>query len=200
MTLDTTVLLHEWTNPLELHSWFNREVLKVADRDPIIRRDDTSIRNALGQGFDAIFEVEWGKNDGPYVWFDRAEREAAIAKHVPGIYTAEEAATEIDEDEKFYAEYPNGFIKINWDTAYGYRGEHGEGCSALHANFIVGLATEYLEPRGIGFHWQNEYSGEWNEGLTGFEEFLGDGADAFKWFAGTALPAILASAAEETDA
>lgn len=189
MTLSTLVVLHEWTGPIELHTWFNANVLGVADKNPIIHQTDTSIRNELGQGFDAIFEVEWEKDGAPLVWYDRAEEEERMARHVPSIYTAQEAADEVASMAAYYEKYPEGVIKIDWDTGYAFKDEHG-GCSDLHARYIVRLAKEYLEPRGITFAWQNEYSGEWNEGLTGFEEFGRAGADAGAWFANVALPAI----------
>lgn len=195
MTLATMLVLHEWTDPIELHTWFNANVLKVADKNPTIRQTKTSIGNALGQGFDAIFEVDWREDRSAIVWFDRASEEENMRRHVPSIYTAEEAAEELFSMESYYGAYPDGVIKIDWDTAYGYRGPGGMTCTDLHAMFIVRLAKEYLEPRGIGFTWQNEYTSEWNVGLTGFDDFGSSGAQAQSWFINTAAPAIAASIA-----
>ena len=190
MTLDTRVLLHSWTDPVELHTWFNKEVLRVADREPIFLTTPTSIRNQLGQGFDAIFDVDWNEDRKPYDWlpYHGISLEAARGWNV----TEAEARADYERDVKRYSAWPTGVIMISWDTAYGYRGENGEGCSELHAKFITRLAAEFLAPRGIGFHWQNEFTGEWNEGLSGLTEFAGDGIAARSWFRDSVLPAVLA--------
>lgn len=198
MTLNTMLVLHEWTDPVELHTWFNKHVLKVADRNPIITETATSIGNDCGQGFDAIFDVRWREDHGPIVWFDVDAERSLNLRHVPDIYpTEQDAIDEADETADLYADYPSGVIKINWDTAYGYSGPGGVGCTELHARFIIRLAKEYLEPRGITFAWQNEYSGEWHEGLTGFEDFGQNGREADEWFRTVARPAIEAQIASE---
>lgn len=184
MTLDTTLVLHEWTDPIKLHTWFNANVLRVADKNPIIHQTATSIGNALGQGFDAIFDIDWREDHGPIIWFDPVEE----LKGMEDYYA--EYPDAMAETTEMYAKYPSGLIKIDWDTSYGYTGPGGIGCTELHASFIIRLAKEYLEPRGITFAWQNEYSGEWHEGLTGFEDFGQHGRDAAEWFSTVALPAI----------
>ncbi len=55
---------------------------------------------------------------------------------------------------------PDGFIKISFDTAYGYRGHNGEGCDQLHASYIRKLG-KWCEEKGWKYAWQNEYTGEW---------------------------------------
>lgn len=191
MTLNTRVVLHQWTDPVELHTWFNKEILKVADKNPIIIQTETSIGNQLGQGFDAIFDVEWEADHSNIVWFDYEEALKINLNYIPRVYEDEAAAIkDAENDREYYKDWPQGVIQISWDTSYGYLGPHGDNCSELHAKFIVRLYKEYLEPRNITFHWQNEYTGEWHEGLTGIEEFLGDGTSAADWFHNLVIPAI----------
>jgi len=194
MTLHTTLVLHEWTDPVALHTWFNANVLRVSDKNPVIDQSATHIGNALGQGFDAIFDVDWQEDHTPLVWHDAAAELAWNLKHIPDVFVTEEDAREdAEKTAELYAHYPLGVIKIAWDTSYAFRARHG-GAAELHAEFIIRLAKEYLEPRGITFAWQNEFSGEWNEGLTGFEDFGQNGRDAEQWFHTVALPAVLAEA------
>lgn len=66
-------------------------------------------------------------------------------------------------------------IEVRLDTAYGYRGPHGGGCSALHA-WIVRELGRWLTERGLTWYWWNEYDGTWHQGPADLP-ILGD-ADA----------------------
>lgn len=71
-----------------------------------------------------------------------------------------------------YAQHPRDAVaEIDFDTAYGFRGPNGEGCSALHAGYIRRLLAEYVEPRGLTLAWQDEFTGAIYSGADGLEQF-----------------------------
>jgi hypothetical protein len=97
---------------------------------------------------------------------------------------------ELEEERRYHERDPwrNGTasIQVNWDTAYSYRGPHGESCSDLHALYIEHVGR-WLDERGIDWHWKNEYTGEWHhgrDGLAEFSRFHRPGGDADNWFQG----------------
>lgn len=95
-----------------------------------------------------------------------------------------------------HAHEPRCFLKINFDTAYGYKGPRGEGCADLHARYIVHLG-EWLDEQGIPWAWKNEFTGEVHERDDRYlklGEFVGCGDNADAWFVGTVLPIVLAEA------
>lgn len=108
------------------------------------------------------------------------------------LYEVDDIETWDDGDEiEQYMTCPAAFAKISWDTAYGFSGPNGMGCTELHSLAIRYVAACVMR-RGYGITWKNEYTGEWNEGLTGFEEFGFGGAEAMDWFRNVARPAIAA--------
>lgn len=59
---------------------------------------------------------------------------------------------------------PRGCIKLDFDTAYGYRDEYG-GCSDLHGRIVTHLAS-IVEEHGGEYIWQDEFTGEWFTDLS----------------------------------
>jgi len=182
MTLSTNIRVVQKTDPAELHAWINKNLLKAPNAkfteggDP----DAGSLNNDPGQGYSAWLSMRWDSN---------------------GIPTARETYPEDYDATSTYGldEPKNAFLNINFDTAYGYHGDLGEGCTELHSRFVIDLAKEYFEPRGLDFYWQDEYSGKWYHGLDtqGFNAFLGSGEGAMDWFNNTVVPVITAEAAAE---
>ena len=82
-------------------------------------------------------------------------------------------------------------MMLSFDTAYSYRDSEGRGCNDLHRSYIEVLHA-YTQRKGLLFKWQNEYTGEWHDGLDGLDEFAQGGRDADAWFRGSVLPAIAA--------
>ena len=66
----------------------------------------------------------------------------------------------VDWDNDLYY-VPRSHICMSFDTAYGYRGPNGEGCSDLHQNILRSLAS-YVTSHGGEFIWKDEYTGEWH--------------------------------------
>lgn len=74
-----------------------------------------------------------------------------------------------DDPEKEYPDEgiwftPRGYIKLDFDTAYGYRDEYG-GCSDLHGRIVTHLAS-IVEEHGGEYAWMDEYTGEWFTDLS----------------------------------
>src|SRR5690606_17581569 len=59
---------------------------------------------------------------------------------------------------------PACWLEIGWDTAYGYSGPKGMGCSDLHAVAIT-LVHKALTELGVEMRWCNEYDGKWHPGI-----------------------------------
>lgn len=68
-----------------------------------------------------------------------------------------------DPDEDIWFT-PRGYIKLDFDTAYGYRDEYG-GCSDLHGRIVTHLAS-IVEEHGGEYIWKDEFTGEWFTDLT----------------------------------
>lgn len=85
--------------------------------------------------------------------------------------------------------HPGWDVLVNLDTGYAYRDSYG-GCSILHARLIVDL-YHWIVATGGSLTWINEFSGVMNEGLSGIEEFLGNGDEAQEWFSSLVLPEFL---------
>lgn len=66
-----------------------------------------------------------------------------------------------DDDDEPAPWWNEHCIRINFDTAYGYRSRNGGGCSDLHA-WLVQEVGRWLLDRGITkWVWNNEFTGEW---------------------------------------
>ena len=74
---------------------------------------------------------------------------------------------EYEDDEAGYSEYPfynDCAMELALDTPYGYENERGGGCNDLHAYLITQIAP-FLNERKLRWAWQDEYTGEWFQGL-----------------------------------
>ena len=190
MTLSTNIYILDPVDPMEVFNFVNKYLLKVENprfnhapatsyqkdekgewnevEDPEIM----DLSNNVGQGFDAWFISKYRKN-GP-------------------LYTEDQ----IDDDEDYVEPYlmdPACFMKLDFDTAYGYSDKLG-GCSQLHSRYIVAL-HDWLATKGVRIKWQNEFTGEYHDGLDGLDEFAGDGDKARDWFK-SILPGVLLSLTE----
>lgn len=96
----------------------------------------------------------WHNEDGSALAYDEA-------------YTDDPEEEDPDEDIWFV---PRGYIKLNFDTAYGYRGPNNEGCSDLHGRIVTRLA-EVVTEQGGEYVWQDEYTGEWFTDLSHIPDF-----------------------------
>jgi hypothetical protein len=194
MTLNTHVWLHGPIHGEVAFTLALQAILDAADRgaelDAVrVEYDDNGGWSSRCTGHDLLQTVPqglpawtccWYRHDGsPVATDDRLEQFDArwhSEEDPPGI-----------EQRKCQ-------VEISWDTAYGYS-ERGIGCTELHARALV-LLHSWL-PEGVTLTWQNEFSGEIFDGLTGLEGFLGDGAKANDWYRNVAAPAIAAHIAAQ---
>lgn len=141
--------------------------------EPGVRR----IGSVIGQGLPALTWCTF-RPDGPL--------------HPEDAYDDEYA----EEGEEPYFMSPACSLMLHWDTAYGFTGPNGMGCSDLHSIAIAHVCQE-LTKRGLGMHWHNEYTGEWHLGIENLDTLSAAGLEADLWYRNTALPAIALHIASE---
>jgi len=188
MTLNTRVRFKNPVNARALHDWANQDLLKAKDPDLDVR--EKSIVNAPGQGFAAwlITEHNLGR---PFEFESSLPLDSDFWNEFPDELGNERA--------QFEAE-PVGYVDLTFDTSYGFRDDHGRGCSELHAGYVVRVAAHAAE-LGVGIAWNNEFTGEWHDGIEGLDQFADNGKDAQDWFRNVAAPAVAAHInAEEASA
>jgi len=202
MTLNTSVAIHGPYNVQEIYAFCRTLLNTPEDVEPITgpkpgqergyRHGDRWIANPGGIGLDAWLWINYGA-DGPMVH----RHDEWCATELGGKYDTTQE--EIDEHAAEVAKNPteNGWagIEVSFDTAYGYRNEHGEGCSELHARLIAELGN-WLDARGLQWKWHNEYTGEWFDRFDSLAEFAGyhESSGADEWFRSVVTPVILGGA------
>ena len=175
MTLNTHIYVQGEVNIQELFAFCQE--LVGSTPDTLIREDKGSIANRGGQGLDAWLEIEYGS---PL----RAE-----GTHGEYCRKSPDWDGEEEDDGQCYSACTPCWAKVSFDTAYGFRGPDGSGCTQLHAGYIVKLGL-WLQARDVPFSWQNEYTGEVHQTFRGLDDFLGEGEKARDWFTNTVKPAI----------
>lgn len=194
MTLSTNIYILDPVDPMEVFNFCNTHLLKAEnplvdhkpdtnwDRETKTWIDDPEVMdlsNRVGQGFDAWLLTTYRKNGPLYIEDQYDEYE--------------------DEDEEDgihrYLTDPACFMKLDFDTAYGYSVPGIGGCSDLHARYIIAL-HDWLATKGVRIKWQNEFTGEYFDGLDGLEEFSKAGTEARDWFK-SILPGVLLHALAE---
>lgn len=84
---------------------------------------------------------------------------------------------------------PACWLEVSFDTAYGYRDEHGRGCGDLHASLVSQLG-QWLDEHQVRWLWQNEFTGDIHSGYERLTDLCTGGFEAAAWFRMTVLPAI----------
>src|SRR5690606_25459508 len=84
---------------------------------------------------------------------------------------------------------PACWLEISINTAYGYKGDNGEGCGDLHARLVAELG-QWLDERGIRWSWKNEFTGDIHSGYERLIDLCSAGFEATAWFRTSVLPAI----------
>lgn len=161
MTLSTDFLIFDPVDPEEVYAKCLR-LLGV--ESALAKRAEGEIANAPGQGFDAWLVVYYGELGHDRWCQDPDEPPCDRQQHQPHR------------------------VRVNWDTAYGYRSELG-GCTELHAMYILDLG-QWCDERGLRWAWVNEYTGKMHHGRNGVSEFLQSGDDAMSWFTNVVVPYI----------
>lgn len=78
--------------------------------------------------------------------------------------------SDYDEDGEPAIQSPKHFARIDFDTAYGYRGENGESCSALHVELMKRVGA-WLDEQSVPWKWRDEFTGIVHDAYDGFDTF-----------------------------
>lgn len=176
MTLSTDIYIHHKVDPREVFT----ECLRLLGANEGVRTEDdpawggkegsACIMTTPGQGLDAWTMVHYSADGSPLRTDATAHGEFC------------------DEDCSGTRHKPEHWVRVNFDTAYGYSGPEG-GCGDLHARLVAQLGR-WLDKQDITWTWRNEFTGELHPGYTGLEELSEGGRGAVHWLRSTVLPAI----------
>ena len=160
MTLNTQILILGPVDPEEVYNVVNRMIGGGASTH--VKRYPGTIANGIGQGLDAILNVDYATDE------DLLDETASIEEEVDAEV---ENGADRDEARAWMWHWPPVpyFLKISLDTGYGFR-EDGANCQSLHG-WIITKVNEIAEREGTSILWLNEFTGHWNEGLNGLREF-----------------------------
>lgn len=170
MTLSTDVYIHNEIDGNEVFTYC--QGLVGSTPDTRIRETDVYIGNEMDQGLCALLSV------------DRKTGAAAQPE-------AETCDQSCDDDCSGTHHDPAYWVRVNFDTAYGYTGEKGENCTQLHADLIVQLGA-WLDERKVSWSWRDEYTGTVYQRYEGLKEFLRGGKEASAWFSSVVMPRLAA--------
>lgn len=111
---------------------------------------DRTLGNKIGSGLNAWLQVHYNSKGK--------------------LATDENAAKKNDEPYEF--NIPSHWLRVNFDTAYGYKGEkYSESCSALHTKYLAELGL-WLDQKKIAWAWKNEFNGEIYAGAERYIELV----------------------------
>lgn len=84
----------------------------------------------------------------------------------------DDETSDIDREDLEVGQFfvPQSFIRLAFDTVYGYRGPNNEGCSDLHGRIVTRLA-EIVTSMGGEYAWHDEYEGKWYTDLDHIPDF-----------------------------
>jgi hypothetical protein len=86
-------------------------------------------------------------------------------------YNATEGAWVQPDDETDDGYFtPKHFARIDFDTAYGYRGENGETCSTLHVQLMTRVG-KWLDEQSVPWKWRDEFTGKIHAAYDSFDTF-----------------------------
>lgn len=146
MTLNTKIFILNKIDPEEVYEFCNNLLgVRKNDLPTEVNREDDKIHNRIAQGLPAILWVGFNQDGSPI----KGSTEYGFA-----------------EPESYY-------IKVSFDTGYGYSGENGEHCDALHGKYILAL-EKWLSARDMHLAWQNEYTGELSYDSQNLKQFMGE--------------------------
>lgn len=152
MTLSTDVYIQ---GPVDLHALRSVVQAALAEFDEYGRTPDQQ----LWEGESDTFRNSWSTTVGQGL-------PAWTFIHY-GSDVAWRQPNEVDEDG-FVT--PAHFAAIDFDTAYGYRGENGETCSALHVQLMTRVG-KWLDEQSVPWQWRDEFTGEVHDAYDGFDTF-----------------------------
>ena len=163
MTLNTTFYIT--TPDIDPHTVWNALLDMVEPADTLLDRnlytevDDAGKRSWGPKGsIRTNTQVGIGLKAWCFMWHN--EDGSALA-YDDEYNTDDPEKVDYDKDILFS---PRGYIRLDFDTAYGYHDEHG-GCSDLHGRIVTKLAA-IVEEHGGKYIWKDEYTGEWFTDLS----------------------------------
>lgn len=170
MTLNTKFYIT--TDGIDPNTVWNALIDMVEPEDfPLSREDYTRAEDADEKGWGPTGSIKTntqpgiGINAWCFMWHNEDGSE---------IYRSPEETddpSEVDwENDILYV--PRAYIRLDFDTAYGYRGPNNESCSDLHGRIVARLA-EIVTSMGGEYIWQDEYTGEWFTDLSHIPDFGG---------------------------
>lgn len=166
MTLDTRFYI---TTPgIDPDTVWHALLDMVETRDTHLTRDEYTVEgDAPSYGPDGtvcrVTRVGAGLSARCFMYYSTDGSEIPI-----GRGETDNPAEEDWEKSLFYV--PRAYIRLGFDTAYGYHGHNGEGCSQLHGRIVTYLAG-IVTTHGGEYVWKDEYTGEWHTDLNYVPEF-----------------------------
>ena len=162
MTLNTTFYI---TTPgIDPHTVWNALLDMVEPEDfPHSRENYTDVSNSDTDHWGpagtihTLTKVGIGLNAWCFMWHNEDGSEIPLDDD-----ETSDIAQEDLEDGPLYL--PQSYIRLDFDTAYGYHDEYG-GCSDLHGRIVTHLAS-IVEEHGGEYIWNDEYTGEWFTDLS----------------------------------
>lgn len=140
-----------------------------------------------GQGLAAWLMVDYD-TDGPLRSLSASKAHDEDICNLPSVSWYNEEQGPCDGSDHRPAHY----LRVSFDTAYGYSDENGRGCGDLHAEYTARLGT-WLDTLEVEWLWENEFTGEIHEGYEQLGQLGKSGRESKDWFQNAVLPAIRAT-------
>lgn len=155
MTLSTDVYIQ---GPVDLHALKYVVQAALAEFDEVGRTTEQQAWNDDSAGLSPSWSTMVGQGlpAWTYIHFAHPAAEGAWAQPE-------------DENDEGYVT-PAHFARIDFDTAYGYRGENGETCSTLHVQLMTRVG-KWLDEQSVPWKWRDEFTGKVHDAYDGFDTF-----------------------------
>lgn len=168
MTLNTSFYI---TTPgIDPHTVWNALLDMVEPEDfPISREEYTETKHITHEawGPTGVIRTNTRVGIGLNAWCFMYHNEDGSEIFLSPEETDDPSLVDWDNDI-FYQ--PRAYIRLAFDTAYGYRGPNDEGCSDLHGRIVTYLAG-IVTALGGEYIWKDEYTGKWYTDLSHVPDF-----------------------------
>lgn len=169
MTLNTDFYIT--TDGIDPDTVWNALLDMVEPEDfPLTREEYTEAGATPAWGPDGTFRRNTKVGIGLKAWCFMYYNTDGSAITLDRDQTDDERKADPDDDYAYVYYVPKSYIRLDFDTAYGYRGPNNEGCSDLHGRIVTRLA-EIVTAMGGEYAWQDEYTGEWFTDLDHIPDF-----------------------------
>lgn len=165
MTLSTDVYIQ---GPVDLHALKYVVQAALAEFDEAGRTPDEQAWNDDSAELSPSWSTKVGQGLPAWTYIHFAHLAAEGAWAQPNDEYADDS--DYDEDGEPALQTPKHFARIDFDTAYGYRGENGETCSTLHVQLMTWVG-KWLDEQSVPWQWRDEFTGEIHDAYDGFDTF-----------------------------